>query len=166
MIETILKYGVLTVLCLYTFGMSIYSAFTANENRPLNDSSDLFIASYVICIISSIIYIGLFFNILAFALFHNSDKTNDENKVKQYSSIYSPLLLNIYWIVINFNYKVSKKYDEYALVKTIEFFILLGLLFVNILCVITCLIMLKKQTGDFKNKLTSKDNVKTVMTSV
>ena len=165
--ETIFKYITLIFLYLYILGMCIYSAITAHNNIPNSDSSNLFIISYVMCIINSIVYIGTFFNILIFSIYYKSKQLEDEDKLKKYSSIYIPLILNIYWMVINFNYKISKNYDEFALVKTIEFFVILGFLFINILCAVSFLLIFTKQTGFFKTKSTvnnknSKNNNKSI----
>ena len=131
------------ILSLYMFGMTVYSGYTADNNKPDDDSNGLFIASYVICILECIIYLCGFF----FVIFSGvSDSKSNSNSNGGGGCI--QLLLDIYWIVIYFNYDVSEKYDEYALVKTIEFFTLLGILVLGIctLCIGNCIYSDEKLT--------------------
>ena len=153
----IIKNIVVILLSLYSLGMSIYSGYTANNNRPRDDSNGLFIVSYVICIIYCIIYLGIFFHILT-SLITNNYK-NDDKKSNEFASLSIPTLLNIYWLVIYFNYKVSYKYDEFALVKTIEFFTLFGILIIFILCIFPFIIV-------YKSKNTHKNRDENTITSV
>lgn len=157
------------LFALYSLIMSIYSGYTADNNKPVTDSKGLFIASYVICIICCIIYLGMFFNMLL-CLIKNNYKSNDE-KSNELSILGIPLLLNIYWLVLYFNYKVSDKYDEFALVKTIEFFIILGILVLLIVCVLpltiiyfnkTTKIVKKINTNNTSNNITDSKNVTAV----
>lgn len=141
----IIKNIVVILLSLYSLGMSIYSGYTANNNRPLNNSNGLFIASYVICIIYCVIYLGVFFHILK-CVITNNYKNEDDEKSNEFSSLTILTFLNIYWLVIYFNYKVSEKYDEFALVKTIEFFTIVGLLIVFVLCIFPFVVVYTRKT--------------------
>lgn len=143
-------------LALYMFGMSVYSGYTADHNRPDDDSSGLFIASYVICIIQCIIYLGGFFYAIFLGLSGSGGSSSESSSGSSNSSL--PFLLNIYWLVVFFNYNVSDKYDEYALVKTVEFFMVFGLFVLGIgsLSIINCFcindnITIPENTND-KNK--------------
>lgn len=126
------------ILAIYMLSFTIYSGYTADNNKPGDDSSGLYIASYVICIIQCILYLIGFFYVIVLGLTYtpkDSNKSNNSNKTNDSNSCgIIPLGLNIYWIVVYFNYKISEKYDEFALVKTTEFFTLLGLVILG-LCV-------------------------------
>ena len=119
----------------YLLGFSIYSGYTADHNKPDNDSSGLFIASYIICILECIIYVYYLFRVVPMILFDNSTNNNNNNNNNYEFCNIIPFGLNIYWLVIYFNYTVSEKYDEYALVKTVEFFTIIGLVII-VMCVI------------------------------
>lgn len=134
MISNIIKNVCVFILASYSFVMAIYSGYTADNNKPDN-SSGLFIASYVICIINCVLYLGVCFYIIIIELLDSKSDSETESKTKSESneSVLSlPTLINIYWIVIYFNYNVSEKYDEYAFVKTIEFFTILGIFILGI----------------------------------
>ena len=126
------------ILAIYMLSFTIYSGYTADNNNPGDDSSGLYIASYVICIIQCILYLIGFFYVIVLGLTYkpnDSNKSNNSNKSNDSNGFgIIPLGLNIYWIVVYFNYKISEKYDEFALVKTTEFFTLLGLVILG-LCV-------------------------------
>ena len=126
----------ITILVLYMFGMTVYSGYTADHNKPDDDSNGLFIASYVICIIQCIIYLGGFIYVITVGVSDTNSKSDSKSDSNGGSGCI-PFLLNIYWLVIFFNYNVSEKYDEYALVKTIEFFTLLGIIVLGlfIMCI-------------------------------
>ena len=49
--STTLKIIAFILITSYLLGFSIYSGYTAYHNKPDNDSSRLFIASYIICIL-------------------------------------------------------------------------------------------------------------------
>ena len=138
-----------TILALYSMGMCIYSGYTADNNKPDDDSNGLFIASYVICIIHCIIYLFSVGHII-YCLFSNNN-TETEKDTNEYSSISISTLINIYWLVIYFNYNVSEKYNEYALVKTVEFFILLGIIFISIFIIFPGIIFWDYSNGTSKN---------------
>ena len=144
-----IKNIVVILLSLYSLGMSIYSGYTANNNRPLNDSNGLFIASYVICIIYCVIYLGVFFHILK-CLITNNYKNEDDEKSNEFGSLSIPTFLNIYWLVIYFNYKVSVKYDEFALVKTIEFFTIFGISILFVVCIFPFVVVYTYKTTNKK----------------
>lgn len=148
---------IVILFALYSLGMSIYSGYTADTNKPENNSKGLFIASYIICIIYCILYLGVFIHML-FCLITNNYKKDNE-KSDEFSLFSIPALLNIYWVVIYFNYKISDKYDEFALVKTIEFFTLLGLLILFIVCIFPFIIV-------YTNKNTHKNTDENTITSV
>ena len=118
------------ILAIYMLCFTIYSGYTADNNIPSDDSSGLYIASYVICIIQCILYLSGFFYVIIVGITHIPNKPNKSNDSSGCGII--PLGLNIYWIVVYFNYKISEKYDEFALVKTTEFFTLLGLIILGI----------------------------------
>ena len=118
-----LKLFITILLTLYFLGMGIYAGHIAHINQPNDGTNGLFLASYIICIIQSIIYVLGSISI-PFIMY------SDYNVDKEMTS----LLLNIYWVVIFFGeYKISSDYEIYALVKTIEFFTFIAILFV-ILC--------------------------------
>jgi len=140
----------ISVLVLYLFGFTIYSGYTADHNKPDKDSGGLYIASYVICIIQCIIYLGACFYGIIFGLTYNFSNSNNSNESNNSNSCgIIPLGLNIYWLVVYFNYNISEKYDEYALVKTIEFFSILGVVVLS-LCFV-CIVGFT-ETSKEKNK--------------
>ena len=55
--KTELKIIGISLLSLLYLGLGIYAAVTAGENKPSDNDGGLYIASYIICIIQSIIYI-------------------------------------------------------------------------------------------------------------
>ena len=122
------------IIAVYCLGFSVYSGNTANNNIPDGSSSSLFIASYIICIIQCIIYLIGFIYVSIIGIYSCSKKPmtdeNGDSKVKLNGML--PLLLNIYWIVIHFNYTISDVYDEYAKVKMIEFFVVLGIFLISL----------------------------------
>ena len=120
------------ILALYMLSFAIYAGYTADQNQPHDDSSGLFVASYVICILQCIIYLCGFFYIISLKSSNNYSSDSSDNS--NYRDII-PLCLNIYWPVVYYNYTVSEKYDEYALVKTVEFYTLMGL-FILGLCMV------------------------------
>lgn len=127
--STNMKYLNITIfifLSLYCLVFSIYSGYTADNNPPEDNAEGLFVTSYVICILQCIIYfMGCIYIVFVgiSSLTKNSNTDNSEYK----SNGLLPLLLNIYWVVVYYNYDVSQKYNEFAKVKTIEFFTMLGL---------------------------------------
>ena len=42
---------IIVIICLLNLGMGIYAGYTADNNKPNDQSSGLFIAAYVLCII-------------------------------------------------------------------------------------------------------------------
>lgn len=136
---------IVTLFALYTLGITIYSGYTADNNKPDSDSSDLFIVCYIICIIQCILYLICFFRGMYLGI-NNYPRNNqpiesDKNEGKN-DGLYGfiNLSLNIYWLIIHFNYDVSDAYNEFALVKTIEFFTILGaiIMFIFLVCCIGC----------------------------
>ena len=138
------KTCLLLLISLYSICLCIYSGYIANNNRPDNNSNGLFISSYVICIIQCIIYL-LGTSHIIYIIIKNKEQSNEFN------CLGIPILLNIYWLVIYFNYNVSEKYDEYALVKTIEFFTILGLFFIIIFIIFPCILIKDYYKGTSKN---------------
>ena len=131
------------LLSIYSFGMSVYSGYTADNNIPNKDSSGLFITSFIICIISCLIYLGNFLNMILSIYYYKDDNTN-----KEFTGFAFTGLISIYWLVLHFNYNVSDKYDEYALVKTIEFFIEIGILIIFVLVVLPFIVFTTKKRID------------------
>ena len=125
------KIFLLPLISLYSFGMGVYAGYVASHNEPNNDSSDIFIASYAICIVQSILYISEAILIIFRELFSK----NDEGDITGKELI--PIIINIYWVFISLNFKVSDAYDTYAFIKMCELFTMLGLFFVTFCC--TCL---------------------------
>ena len=117
----------ISVIVLYLFGFTIYSGYTANHNKPDNDSGGLYIASYVICIFQCILSLIGCIYIIFLGLTYNSNSSNESNG---YGIL--PFCLDIYWLVVYFNYEISEKYDEYALVKTIELFSMIGVFVLSV----------------------------------
>jgi hypothetical protein len=115
--------------------MGIYSAYIAITNIPNSDSGGLFIASYVICIIQSIIYIIGSICIPVILLNNNDDQTLNRKES------FVPIILDMYWLFIYFNYSVSDKYDEYALVKISEVFMIIGLTILS--CCGICIVIFR-----------------------
>mgnify|MGYP001446568884 CR=1 FL=1 len=156
-----LSYIIIAILTLYIFGMGVYAAYTADTNRPNDDSNGLFIACYVICIIQSIIYLISGILLFIYIITYNSNKNNNSNNTNSNSSKSNnslvPFLLNIYWLVIYFNYDVSEKYNEYALVKMIEFFTVIGL--VSLICIGSCIWMCQEDKGNEESKKGNKETI-------
>lgn len=144
-----------SILTSYIFGMGVYAAYTADTNKPNDDSNGLFIASYIICIIQSIIYLITGILIPIYLITYNSNKNNSNSNNSNNSLL--PFLLNIYWLVIYFNYDVSEKYNEYALVKMIEFFTVIGL--VSLICISSCIWMCKEDKLNQENKKGGKETI-------
>lgn len=124
-------------LSLYCLVFSIYSGYTADNNRPNDNSKGLFIASYVICIVQCIIYMIGFIYVSIIGMYSCSKKpvTDENGDSKLKSNSFLPLLLNIYWLVVHFNYDISDNYNDFAKVKMIEFFVVL-VIFVISVCVL------------------------------
>lgn len=157
-----------SIIISYMFGMCVYSGYTADNNKPDNDSNGLFIASYIICILQCILYLGgVFFTVYLFLTSnssesnssshsHSSSQSNNSHSSSSESSRsnYLVFLLNIYWVVVFFNYDISEKYDEYALVKTVEFFILMGFIGLGFCCI--CVVGLKTNYSNIKVTITNR----------
>ena len=122
------KIILLPLISLYFFGMGVYSGYVASYNEPYNDSSDIFITSYAICIVQSILCISESILIIFRELFSKDDK-DDKSDITKKELI--PIIINVYWVFISLTYKVSNAYDTYAFIKMCELF------FVTFCC--TCL---------------------------
>ena len=153
-----IKNIIFLVISLYSLGMCIYSGYTADTNTPDKNSNGLYISSYIICIINCLVYFGIFFNFIA-SILYNKKENNYESET---GSVSGHLLLNIYWLVVYFNYKISDKYDKYALLKTIEFFTILALLIINITIIIPCLLLKISK----KNQINNQNRIGVVETQV
>lgn len=116
----------------------ILSGYTADKNIPTERSNGLFVASYIICILQCIIYFIGFIYVSIIGLYNCSNNLpvdeNGESKIKV--NTFLPLLLNIYWVVVHFNYDISDNYDEFAKIKTIEFFVVFGIFILSICAVV------------------------------
>ena len=121
--EQYIKYSIVTLLCALLFGNAIYAGYTADNNIPVDDSSGLFIACHVICIIQCVLQFLSLMVVPCIMCIKDGDKDNDKS-----GGASTVFLINIYWLVIYFNYSVSDKYDEFAYVQTVIFFVLLGIL--------------------------------------
>ena len=162
-LPSFLLYG---IIISYMFGMSVYSGYTADNNKPDNDSNGLFIASYIICILQCIIYLsGIFLTIHLILTSENSGSSESSSGSSGSSessssgrSNYLVFLLNIYWVVVFFNYDISEKYDEYALVKTVEFFILIGFIALGFFCI--CIVNLRTNYSNIKVTITDRKRQK------
>ena len=122
-----------TLLTLLYIALGIYAAVTAAENKPSDkdNASGLFIASYIICIIQSIIYILSGISVPCIMLGNESTENGKEGL---------PFMISVYWLVVYFNYEVSPDYDVYAEVQMIVFFTILGLLGLSCIggCIYCC----------------------------
>lgn len=125
----------LAVFILY-LSLGIYAAITSSNNKPNSDSNGLVTASYVVCIIQSVIYL------LGCIYFPIAILISDEEKINENANGITPLLMTIYWMVIFFNYSVSDDYDKYAEVQTAVFFTILGIFLLGL--IICCCFMCNK----------------------
>ena len=144
------------ISCLLFFmlylGLSIYSAVTAGQNIPNDNTNKLFLACYIITIVQCILYFICAF-VVPFLIVE--DKTKD---IYYYLSVF---LIDIFWMVIWQNNDVLG-YNTYALVHSIIFIICLSILGLLILLLI---IILRLFFYNGKTKSTVKvENVKNEIT--
>ncbi len=117
----------MNLLALYALVFCIYSGYVANSNILSKGSSTLFWISYIICILQCAIYLFYYIYIITIRLSEKHVNLKYEFSTVIVSCIIQ-IGLNIYWVVIYYNYTISKKYNAFAFIKMIEFFSLLCLL--------------------------------------
>jgi hypothetical protein len=135
MVEFCDKIRILTmiIIVLLYLGLGIYAGHTADNNKPDENDSGLYMTSYILCIFQCVIYIVM--TILTPCLIFN-----EESEIKTNIETSCPLLVNIYWMVVYFNYDISEEYNKYAEVQTITFLVALGVIFLSCLgsCIYCC----------------------------
>lgn len=122
------KISCLLFFMLY-FGLSTYSAVTAGQNIPNDNTNELFLVCYVITIIQAILYFVSAFTVPFIII---EDKTKD---IYYYLSLF---LIDIFWLVIWQNNDVQG-YNTYAFVHSIIFMIclsILGILIITLMCIL------------------------------
>ena len=116
----------MNIFALYIFISGTYSASIADSNKPDKDSTQLFMASYIICILQSISYIIGFFYIIVIKLSDEPDYFKTEIIPIICMSVL--FITDIYWLVAYSNYNISGNYNDYAFYKTTEFFVIIILI--------------------------------------
>ena len=135
MVEFCDKVRILTmiVLILLYLGLGIYAGYTADNNKPIENDNGLYMTSYILCLFQCVLYLVM--TILTPCLIFN-----EENDIKTNIEILCPFSVNIYWMVVYFNYDISEEYNKYAEVQTITFLSIVGILFLSCLgsCIYCC----------------------------
>ena len=132
MVEFCDKIRILTmiIIVLLYLGLGVYAGYTADNNKPDENDNGLYVTSYILCIFQCVIY--LIMTMLTPCLIFN-----EESEIKTNIETFCPLLVNIYWMVVYFNYDISEEYNKYAEVQTITFLVALGVILIY--CVGSCI---------------------------
>ena len=135
MVEFCDKIRILTmiIIVLLYLGLGIYAGYTADNNKPDENDNGLYVTSYILCIFQCVIY--MIMTLLTPCLIFN-----EESEIKTNIETSCPLLVNIYWMVVYFNYDISEEYNKYAEVQTITILAVLGIMFISCLgsCIYCC----------------------------